>query len=257
MINSEEKLLVDMMLEAGVLTEEDLEDAMKLQEANGGSLKDVLIEREHISQVDINSEHSDFGVEYYDSGFVFLSARDQDLFIQHQPSSAIDTDETMLDLYYTRFDAFGNLSLPDHFHKKLNSPYHEGPLAFFEGNRKIIFTRNNYHEGKAGRSSDERIKVMLVTAELDDEHAATARALKPGTWVEFRGKDGKGSRAKLSWISPITKTCLFTDRMGCKAANLTVAALAHHLRCARVRILNTAPLLDRAVTTALKNYLQH
>ena len=71
MINSEEKLLeekllVDMMLEAGVLSKDDLEDAMKLQEANGGSLRDVLIEREHISQIDIVSltRAMDLGVAY-------------------------------------------------------------------------------------------------------------------------------------------------------------------------------------------------
>ncbi|MFC2124646.1 OmpA family protein [Bacteroidota bacterium] len=123
-----------------------------------------------LTHLPINSEHSDFGAEYYDSGFVFLSARDASLFIKNQPSTAIESDESMLDLFYTRYDSIGNLTEPDHFHKKLNSPYHEGSLVFFNGNRKIIFTRNNYHEGKAGRSSDERIKVMLVTAELDNEH---------------------------------------------------------------------------------------
>jgi type II secretory ATPase GspE/PulE/Tfp pilus assembly ATPase PilB-like protein len=66
MINLEEKLLVDMLLEAGALTEGDLEEAMKFQEANGGSLRDALIEREHISQTDIVSitRAMDLGVPY-------------------------------------------------------------------------------------------------------------------------------------------------------------------------------------------------
>jgi len=66
MIDSEEKLLIDMLLEAGALTEEELADGEKLQESNGGSLKDALLEREYISRTDIDmlSRAMELGVPY-------------------------------------------------------------------------------------------------------------------------------------------------------------------------------------------------
>ncbi|VAW74602.1 Thymidine phosphorylase [hydrothermal vent metagenome] len=89
---------------------------------------------------------------------------------------------------------------------------------------------------------------------IDDAFTARARQLKSGTWMEFRSHDGEHFRAKLSWVSPITGTCLFTDRKGLKTGNYTIEELAHLLRSARARLLNAAPLMDRAVRTALEEY---
>lgn len=89
---------------------------------------------------------------------------------------------------------------------------------------------------------------------IDDAFTARARQLKAGTWMEFRGSEGERIRAKLSWVSPITGTCLFTDRKGLKVGNYTIEEVAHLLRSARARLLNAAPLMDRAVRTALKEY---
>jgi hypothetical protein len=89
---------------------------------------------------------------------------------------------------------------------------------------------------------------------INDAFTARARQLKAGTWMEFRGDDGQRLRAKLSWVSPITGTCLFTDRKGLKTGNYTIEELAHLLRSARARLLNAAPLMDRAVRNALKEY---
>ena len=75
--------------------------------------------------------------------------------------------------------------------------------------------------------------------------------------MEFCGSDGKWQRAKLSWVSPITNTYLFTDRKGLKAGNYSLDEFAMLLRGARARILDTAPLMDRAVSTVLKEYQKH
>ena len=90
-----------------------------------------------------------------------------------------------------------------------------------------------------------------------DQHSALAQGLQVGTWLEFRGTDGLAERAKLSWISPITGTLLFTDRGGRKAGNYSTDQLAQLLRSARARILNGAPLVDRAVGKVLKEYNKH
>jgi len=61
MIDSEEKLLIDMLLEAKALTEEELSDGMEFQkikaeesDSYNGTLTDALLEREYISQMDID-----------------------------------------------------------------------------------------------------------------------------------------------------------------------------------------------------------
>ena len=96
-----------------------------------------------------------------------------------------------------------------------------------------------------------------AAAEIEDAHTAKARQLATGDWIEFLGSDGKAKRAKLSWVSPITNTYLFTDRQGLKAGNFSLVELAHMLRCARAKVLNAAPLMDRAVSTVLKEYQNH
>ena len=91
---------------------------------------------------------------------------------------------------------------------------------------------------------------------VNDEYTERVRMLKSGTWLEINGRDGKAVRAKLSWVSPITGTYLFTDRQGLKAGNYTLDELAQLLRTARARVLNSTPLMDRAVGTVLKQYQQ-
>ncbi|MDT8388462.1 MAG: DUF1631 domain-containing protein [Thiogranum sp.] len=78
------------------------------------------------------------------------------------------------------------------------------------------------------------------------------KAMKPGIWLEFIGSHGQTSRVKLSWISPITGTFLFTDRQGLKAGNYTTDELVTMLNARLARIIDTAPLMDRAVSTALQ-----
>jgi len=93
--------------------------------------------------------------------------------------------------------------------------------------------------------------------EINDVHTGKVRQLATGDWMEFLDSDGKAKRAKLSWVSPITNTYLFTDRQGLKAGNFSLDELAQLLRCARASILNAAPLMDRAVNTVLEEYQKH
>lgn len=89
---------------------------------------------------------------------------------------------------------------------------------------------------------------------IDDKYMQMARRIKPGTWVEFKNRENITRRVKFSWISPITGSYLFTDRQGLKSASLTLAEFAHYLRNTRARIIDAEPLLDRAVSTVLKDY---
>jgi hypothetical protein len=88
----------------------------------------------------------------------------------------------------------------------------------------------------------------------NDQYTAKVSKLKCGDWVEFVGSDGKPTRAKLSWISPISNSYLFTDRQGLKAGNYTSLELAELFRCARARTINAAPVMDRAVVNVLNAF---
>ena len=95
--------------------------------------------------------------------------------------------------------------------------------------------------GAKGEEDDEEGEVF------DDAYVETARAIKVGTWVEFRDKTGHIERAKLSWISPISAKYLFVNRKGLKVGDKTVWGLAAELRAGSAEILEDVPLFDRAL----------
>ena len=95
--------------------------------------------------------------------------------------------------------------------------------------------------GAKGEEDDEENEVF------DDAYVETARAIKVGTWVEFRDKVGHIERAKLSWISPISAKYLFVNRKGLKVGDKTVWGLAAELRAGSAEILEDVPLFDRAL----------
>lgn len=62
------------------------------------------------------------------------------------------------------------------------------------------------------------------------------RHIKFGTWFEF--KDGTNlRRLKLSWLSPVTLTCMFVDQAGIQAEVKTLADIARLLTSGKARVL--------------------
>ena len=61
-----EQNTIKLLIEAGALTLEELDDGKRLQKANGGSLKEALLEREYISEDDIEElkRATQLGVPY-------------------------------------------------------------------------------------------------------------------------------------------------------------------------------------------------
>jgi hypothetical protein len=85
----------------------------------------------------------------------------------------------------------------------------------------------------------------------DDEFIERVRALRQGMWVEFSQEDGNALRAKLTWVSPVTGAYLFTNRQGLKACDKSLQGLAAELRRGSARVLDDAPLFDRAVSSVI------
>jgi hypothetical protein len=74
--------------------------------------------------------------------------------------------------------------------------------------------------------------------------------LQRGTWVEFSGANAM--RARLTWISPAKGVYLFTNPLSASnAVSISPDALAEQLRLGLARIIDDAPLLDRAVDSML------
>jgi len=120
----------------------------------------------------INTEYSDFSPAYFGDGFVFPSSRIHELGSKHTFKW---DNSAFLDLYYTQLDtATNDYGTPSFFDVKLNTKFHEGPLAFDKTGTKVIFTRNNYFKSKKHKSDDKVMKLKLYYADRDtteeDEH---------------------------------------------------------------------------------------
>ncbi len=129
-----------------------------------------------VYQVDFNSNKRDFSPTYYKDGLVFVSARKGKFDLkQWFKSDGID----YLNLYYT--EAIDSLS----FTKPevlggLKTRYHEGPLAFYDNDTKVIFTRNNVEKRslmgqKAGQSADGSTVLKLFMADVFDGKITNVR----------------------------------------------------------------------------------
>ena len=73
-----------------------------------------------------------------------------------------------------------------------------------------------------------------------------------GAWVEFAQPAGAPVRAKLTWVSPNRGVYLFTNPLAATAAvSISPEALAEQMRLGRARLLDAAPLVERAVGSML------
>ncbi|MGK0170812.1 MAG: hypothetical protein ACI9W2_002539, partial [Gammaproteobacteria bacterium] len=106
----------------------------------------------------------------------------------------------------------------------------------------------------------EGLPMKTSVAVAGKDYDAVADALQVGTWVELEINDGKSMRARLSWINQATGMYLFTDRRGLAVAQRTHQSLLLELQREAVRILESEPLYDRAVShllERLKNEPEH
>jgi len=91
---------------------------------------------------------------------------------------------------------------------------------------------------------------------VDDQFLEIAQDLERGTWIEFEADDGQLAFAKLAWISPLRGTYLFTNRQGLKALSMNAEELAESFRTDRARLVEAAPLIDRAFGSVLASFAE-
>jgi hypothetical protein len=81
------------------------------------------------------------------------------------------------------------------------------------------------------------------------------RKMRFGTWFEFTEADGTTKRRiKLSWMSPLTSTCMFVDRAGMQAEIKSLKDLAQEILAGRARVIPRPkhPFIDRALVSIRK-----
>ena len=76
--------------------------------------------------------------------------------------------------------------------------------------------------------------------------------LPRGTWVEFNRDGSVPVHGRLTWISPAKGVYLFTNALASAGAiSISPEALAEQMRIGEARIIDGAPLVDRAVDSLL------
>lgn len=95
---------------------------------------------------------------------------------------------------------------------------------------------------------EEVAEEETVIAPPDGPHWEQVQALQPGTWLEFSLPDEPMTRAKLSWISPMSGRYLFVNRRGLKVADYAPEELAVLFTNNVARVLAANALFDRAMS---------
>ncbi|HEY8585957.1 MAG TPA: DUF1631 domain-containing protein [Rhodanobacter sp.] len=108
------------------------------------------------------------------------------------------------------------------------------------------------HDAVPGEDLEEE----LVEAPLDSPEWHQVVALQPGTWLEFRLADEPMTRAKLSWISPMSGRYLFVNRRGLKVADYSPRELTCLFTDGVARVLAANALFDRAMSAIVDKLSQ-
>ena len=75
--------------------------------------------------------------------------------------------------------------------------------------------------------------------------------LKTGTWFNFIESDQKAIRCKLTTKIRATDSYVFVNRLGAKTKQLTREELAIALHDKQIVVLNSGPIIDRALETII------
>lgn len=138
----------------------DLEQELKLKN------RDVYV----VNAMPFNSNLDDFSPTIIGSRIVFASDRDRGTLVKR---TSMWTGNPFSDLYVAPFQKAGLspgdfvFETPEKFSKELNTKYNEAAVAISPDSQTIYFTRNNYLDGKLGRSEDGLVKLKIYSAHKD------------------------------------------------------------------------------------------
>lgn len=147
------------------LLKEDNRPGVKLEALE--NLEDFYADsvRYEISRLPINSPGLDFSPMFYGAGLVFVSSRP--LGGQWLKNNFNWDESSFLDLFYAPNDV--DLDQVEYLGGVLKSQFHEGPLDFYDEERKVVFTRNNLVGKKVKRDKEGVARLKLYFASINDQ----------------------------------------------------------------------------------------
>lgn len=114
-----------------------------------------------VNNLDLNSEQSDFSYQPFKNGYLFLSSRQTERFIQHLPATATNEDEGMIRYFIE--DGSVNEPVQLEYGEKFKPYYHDGPLSFYQDFNRVAFTRNNLRDATRSKgSTNVNLKIFLA-----------------------------------------------------------------------------------------------
>ncbi len=127
-----------------------------------------------IAHMPFNSNLDDFGPTIHKNSVIFATDRLKSPSI---PRVNMWTGNPFLELFVVDFKPKGETPAsyeygrPDKFSKVLNTKFHEAMVSFSPDGKTVFFTRNNFLNGKTGKSDDGliKLKVFYGDAKGDDE----------------------------------------------------------------------------------------
>ncbi|MBU2019162.1 MAG: OmpA family protein [Bacteroidetes bacterium] len=118
-------------------------------------------ERFSIKNLDVNTEGRDFGGYFTPKteSVYFISNRYYNPMVKH---SWMWNEETFLDIYKGTKGTNNEIENPEKTSRKINSRYHEGPLAFMPDESYVFFTRNNLGKAFEGKRDENKIQNLKM-----------------------------------------------------------------------------------------------
>ncbi|AWA28614.1 flagellar motor protein MotB [Flavobacterium magnum] len=183
--------------------------------------------RFNIKNAGLNSPQSDYGAAFFGDDLVFTTARDTGgPFVRKMKWS----NQAFSNLYASKAKVDGSMAKPEKFTNILNSKFNEASAVFTKDQKTMYFTRNNYTDGKKGRSKDRRTLLKLYRATFDeiewidveeldfnsDQFSCAHPALSPNDRVLYFASDMPGGYGQ----SDLYKINVYTDGTFGKPENL-------------------------------------
>lgn len=140
----------------------------KLYEKDKNYLEEIKANsgRYKVEDAGINSKYSDYGTFVHNNTVYFASARDTGNFFGQRKHTW--TGEPFTNLYEAALDENFNLSEPKQFKSKITSKFNESTPVFTKDGQTVYFTRNNYNNGKKGKSDHQITLLKIYKATLEN-----------------------------------------------------------------------------------------
>lgn len=154
-----------------------------------------------IKNTAINTSFSDYSPYYYNNQVFYTSAMD---------STAVRklthkwTGQNYTDIYVAKVNKDTTLSYGGNFSNKVNTKFNEASAIFTKDGKTAFFTRNNFLDGKKGKSSDKSTFVKIYKATLVDKQWDNI------TELSFNNNESSFAHPALS---PDEKTLYFASDM--------------------------------------------